>query len=104
MDLATTGQTKAAMAGTIKSILLPQVPVSWGSWLTSQPEATACVGISCQSRPPLCNVFDPAHVIVQVRGWSGPRGSGHIWTTPTQVLFVLLILFTRRHRVIGQLL
>lgn len=46
MDLATTGQTKAAMAGTIKSIQLPQVPVSWGSWLTpSQRLPRVCVDI-----------------------------------------------------------
>lgn len=81
----------------IKSTQLPRVPVSWGVQAESQPEAIACVGISCHPRPPLCNVFDSAHVIVQVRGWSGPRGSGHVWTTPTQVLFVLLILFASRH-------
>lgn len=48
-------------------------------------------------KSPLCNVFDSAHVIVQIRGRSGPCGSGHIWTTPTQVLFVVLLLFASRH-------
>lgn len=29
VDLATTGQTDAAVAGTIKSVQLPRVPASW---------------------------------------------------------------------------
>lgn len=49
MDLATTGQTKAAMAGTVKSIQLPQVPVSWGSWLTPSQRLTRVWGYAANS-------------------------------------------------------
>lgn len=68
-----------------------------GSRLNPNLRPLTCVGISYHPKSPLCNVFDSAHVIVQVRGRSGPLGSGHIWTTPTQVLFILLILFASRH-------
>lgn len=98
MDLATAGQTKAAVVWTIKSIQLPQVPVSWGSRLNPSPRPPLVyVWIAHHPRSSLCNVFDSAHVIVQVWGRSGPCGSGHIRTTPTQVLFILLILFASRH-------
>lgn len=80
-----------------KILSAAQSPCELGVQAESQPEATACVWVSHHPRPPLRNVFDSAHVIVQVRGWSGPWGSGHIWTAPTQVLFILLIFFTSRH-------
>lgn len=46
---------------------------------------------------PLCNLFVSAHVIVQVWGCSRPRGACHLWAAPTQVLFILLVLFAGGH-------
>lgn len=59
--------------------------------------AVSHAGPPCQGMTPLCNLFDSAHVIVQVWGCSGPRGACHIPAAPTQVLFVFLIFFTGGH-------